>query len=499
MWQKAMDEEYDALEMNGTWNLCELPPGENLVGCRWVFVKKLNEHNEVAKYKARHVAQGCSQEYGRDFEGTYAPVAKTSSIRSILAMAAVEDWELDNMDVDTAFLQSPVTEKIYVKQPKGYEKVGPSGKELVCQLLKSLYGLKQASRNWNKAIDQWLRAYGLQPSTADPCVYVMRFENGDILIVVLYVDDLIIAGNNRMVVDHFKAAIGERFKMKDLGKLRFMLGMEIKRDRVNGIIEVSQSAYIARVLEKFGLADSKPVATPAEGILSRLTAEDGGKVDREYMSLVGSLLYAAMVTRPDIAYAVQALGRHLNSSGPEHWVAAKRVLRYLKGTHDIGIKYGRGDLELYGYCDADWAGDKDTRRSTTAYVFMMAGACVSWASKLQPTVAVSSAEAEYMAASAAVQEAIYMRRLLGDIGYQQEQPTVIYEDNQGCIALSENPVEHKRTKHIDIRYHFTRERVESGDVVLEYVTTEDQLADLMTKPLMKHRVTNLRERVMGYK
>jgi hypothetical protein len=261
-----------------------------------------------------------------------------------------------------------------------------------------------------------------------------------------------------------------------------------------------QSAYVDQMLVRFGMAECKSVATPAEGVLSRVKPEDGASADGEYMSMVGSLLYAATMTRPDIAYAVQALGRHMRASGPEHVTAAKRVMRYLQGTREMGIQFGPtevSELELEGYCDSDWGSDLDTRRSTTGYVFMMGGGAVSWGSKLQPTVALSSSEAEYMAASAAVQEAVYMRSLLGDLDMVQAEATKIYEDNQGCIALSENPVMHRRTKHIDIRFHFIRERVESGQVKLCYVPTGQQLADLLTKPLGRQQVTRLRERLMG--
>lgn len=498
-WIKAADAEHEALVKQKTWFLVKKPPGANVIGVKWVFKTKLDEHGKVARYKARLVAQGYSQEPGRDYFETYAPVAKLSSIRAVLAICAVENWHIHNMDVDTAFLQSPVYEEIYVKQPKGYEIRGANGEELVCRVLKSLYGLKQSPRNWNKVLNEWLQSYELVPLPADPCVFIFVTDEGT-LIIIIYVDDLIIAGSCQRLIDEFKAAISARFNMKDLGPLVWMLGMQIVRDRLKRTIVISQTAYIDRVVEKFGMSDCKPVATPAEGVLSRETCDGEGSPDGEYMSLVGSLLYAAMVTRPDIAYAVQALGRHLQASGPEHWMAAKRVLRYLKGTRDMGIVYGLTDdsLELHGYCDADWGGDRDTRRSTTAYVFMLAGGAVSWGSKLQPTVALSSAEAEYMAACSAVQEAVYMRRLLSGLGYQGDVPTIIYEDNQGCIALSENPVLHKRTKHIDIRYHFTREKVESGEVVLEYIPTEHQLADLLTKALLRHRVTSLRDQVMGY-
>lgn len=274
----------------------------------------------------------------------------------------------------------------------------------------------------------------------------------------------------------------------------------MRRDRKARTLEMVQPAYLSQMLERFGMQECKPVATPAEGVLTRIKAEDGAVPDGEYMSMVGSLLYAAMMTRPDIAYAVQALGRHMQASGPEHVVAAKRVMRYLQGTRELGIKYGPiepSKLELAGYCDSDWGSDLDTRRSTTGWVFMLGGGAMSWGSKLQPTVALSSSEAEYMAASAAVQEALRLRSLLSSLGMEQHGAIKIYEDNQGCIALSENPVMHRRTKHIDIRYHFIRERVESGEVKLVYVPTEQQLADLLTKPLGRQVVIRLRERMMG--
>ena len=408
------------------------------------------------------------------------------------------------MDVNTAFLNADVEEEIYMRQLEGFEVRGPNGEELVCKLKKSIYGLKQASRNWYHTIDHWMKQYGFQASEADPCVYVKR-EDQEVIVVIIFVDDLIITGSCERIVQDFKAAISKRFSMKDLGALKWILGVEIKRDRSRRRIEMTQKAYINQMLERFGLAECKSVGAPAEGVLTRISAEEGGRPDKLYMSMVGSLLYAAMITRPDITYAVQALGRHLQASGEEHIIAAKRVLRYLQGTKDLGLIYepkgdGTEQPSIFGYSDADWGGDRDTRRSTTGYLFMIeeAGGAVSWGSKLQPTVALSSAEAEYMAACAAVQEAIHLRLLLRDLGFEQKEPTVIFEDNQGCIALSDNPVFHKRTKHIDIRYHFIRERVASGEVELKYVATEHQLADLLTKGLPKPKVIAMRKPILGY-
>jgi hypothetical protein len=278
--------------------------------------------------------------------------------------------------------------------------------------------------------------------------------------------------------------------------------MEVVRDRQRRTLSINQKVYIQKMLERFGMMDCNYVYTPADKVVSRLPAEEQSIDSREFQSMVGSLIYAVVVSRPDIAFIVQNLGHNLQRTGEEHITACKRVFRYLKATMDLGITYGK-DVSLghavVGYCDADYGGDEDTRRSTTAYLFMLGGGAITWASKLQPTVALSSAEAEYMAVSAAVQDAIYLRKLFNDLGFEQREPTVIHEDNQGCIALTENPVMHKRTKHIDIRHHFIRERVEMGEIVLKYVATQDQLADMLTKPLKRPELERLRSVVMGQK
>lgn len=508
-WKQAEDEEYQAHLDNGTWELVVRLPEMHVIGSRWVFKTKLDENGKIVKFKARGVAQGYSQKEGIDFEKVYAPTAKQTTIRTVLSVSAWKDWELENMDVNVAFLNAEVEEEIYMRQLEGYEVYGPNGEEMVCRLKKSIYGLKQASRNWNQTIDKWMKDYGFKASEADPCLYV-KHEEQEVIVVIIWVDDLIIAGSCKRIIQDFKAAISKGFSMKDLGALKWILGVEIKRDRSRRRIEMTQTVYINQMLERFGMAECKPVGAPAEGVLSRITAEDGGRPDKLYMSIVGSLLYASIITRPDITYAVQALGRHMQASGNEHMIAAKRVLRYLQGTKDLGLIYDAGEAGsdngmeqqpcVFGFSDADWGGDLDTRRSTTGYLFMIqeTGGVVSWGSKLQPTVALSSAEAEYMAACAAVQEAVHLRLLMSDLGFEQKEPTVIYEDNQGCIALSDNPIHHRRTKHIDIKYHFIRERVASKEIELKYVPTEYQLADLLTKGLAKPRVVALRNSILGY-
>ena len=503
-WMEAMKREYNSLMENKTWELVQRPKGVNIVGSRWVYTMKRNDAGVPVKPKARFVAKGFSQQFGFDFFETWSPVTRLPSIRCVLSLAAMFDWDCENMDVDTAFLNAPISETIFVEQPEGFVESGPKGEPLVCKMNKSLYGLKQSPRNWNHVIDEWFKEYGFSVSEVDPCLYVKRSEPGrgrsetSILIVLLWVDDLIICGNSSEDIAEFKKAISGRFNMKDLGALSSILGMKIMRDREARTLEITQTAYVEKVLERFQMDECKPVGTPAEGSLTR--NKEAGP-DREYMSLVGSLLYAAMVSRPDIAYAVQALGRHLQGTTDEHFVAAKRVLRYLQGTKELGLKYGAmtaGKPIVMGYADADWASDKDTRRSVTGYLFMLNGSAISWASKLQPTVALSSSESEYMAACYAAQEAIHLRRLMGNLGFTQKEPTIIYEDNMGCIGMSENPIMHQRSKHIDIRFHFLRETVVNGQVLLTFIPTMQQLADLLTKALPKARTQLLRGQVLGY-
>ena len=503
--KKAKDAEYQAHMKNGTWELTPLPKGERCISSGWVETDKRDQNGVIVRRKARFIAKGYSQEFGYDYLHTYAPVASITTIRLVLALACILDLELDNMDVETAYLQSDLEEKVYVKQPIGYEQYGSNGEELVCRLRKSLYGLKQSGRNWHKKIDGWFRGYGFHPSSADPCLYVKFGSSGEMLVIVLYVDDLIIASNSRTMADKFKQAISREFSMKDLKELDWILGMAIKRNREKRVMEISQTAYIDMVLKKFGMAGCKPVLTPMEGTLTKMDGKDV-KPDSEYMKLVGSLLYAALVTRPDIAFAVQSLGKHLQGSNEEHWIAAKRVLRYLKGTSEVGLKYtgnSTGSFTLVGFADADYAGDKDNRRSTSGYTFTLSHGddvnTIDWKAKQQDVVALSSAESELISACSATQSAVYIRQLLMDLGFKQDEPTVIMEDNQACIAMGNNPITHKRTKHIDVRYHFVREKVESKEVELVYIPTQHQLADILTKPLSNIRLAMIRNRMMGYK
>jgi transposase InsO family protein len=493
-WEQAARDEYSSLMKNKTWRLVDLPQGRKVIGCKWVFKVKRNALGEVDRYKARLVAKGYSQSQGIDYNETFAPVAKFNSIRTLIALAAQYDLELHQMDVKTAFLNGNLEEDIYMEQPEGFAKKGQVRK--VCKLQKSLYGLKQAGRAWYQKIDSTLTTeMGFDRTHSDSCVYVLQ-KDGILIIMAIYVDDLIILANDLPALEKLKTDLAERFEMKDLGEAQFCLGIQIVRDRARKTISINQSVYIEGILKKFGMAECKPIGTPLDAntkITSSMSPESDQELEKmkgtPYQQAIGSLMYAMLGTRPDIAYAVGALSRYNSNPGQGHWQAVKRIFRYLKGTTGQSLQYKADNKQLVGYCDADWGGDHDDRKSTTGYVFVLAGGAVSWASKKQPTVALSTTEAEYMATTQATKEAIWLQRLLGEVGFRTcaQSPMTIFSDNQSSVALTKNSVYHARTKHIDIQHHFVRERVENQEIAVMFCRTEDMVADVLTKGLAREK------------
>lgn len=482
-WREAMNAEIDSIRKNNVYSVTELQEGRKAIGCKWVFKIKKDGNGNVERYKARLVAKGYSQKAGIDFNETYAPVAKFNSIRLILAIAASKSFVVHQMDVKTAFLNGDLDEDIYMEQPDGM--IGEGEEKLVWKLHKSLYGLKQAPRVWYMKLDTFLKNIGFTRCERDYSVYA---EKGTGVILAVYVDDLIIVGVERDVIE-VKEKLASEFEMSDLGEAHWLLGMKIEIDKSG--IWISQGQYIQDVLRKFGMMECKPVGTPMEGKLlkNQVADETKEKLDVPYRQAVGSLMYAMVGTRPDIAVAVSSVSRFLENPEQEHWIAVKRIMRYLRGTLNYGLKYKAGmDIDLVGYCDADWAGDVQTRKSTTGYLFMLSDCCVTWNCRRQPTVALSSTEAEYMATCAAGREVMWLRGLLEEVGFAQKQ-TTLFADNQSCILLAKNPVHHSRTKHIDVQHHYIRNLVEENIVDLKFVGTNDNVADVLTKPLtaVKHR------------
>ena len=489
-WIAAMDSEMSSHRKANTFERVRLPKGRKAIGSKWVYKTKRGPNGEIVKYKARLVAKGCSQRYGVDYEETYAPVARFPSIRAILALAAHHDWELHQMDVKSAYLNGDLEEDIYMQQPEGYAVEGED--DLVCKLNKSLYGLKQAGRTWHIKIDIALKRLDFTALDADQCVYIRR-QDAVITIIALYVDDLLIACSCLTTLRELKVQLTAQFDMEDLGEASFILGIDIHRDRPRRTISIGQSAYVHSLLQRHGMSECKPVSTPMERGFKVATAAPPADYQaaagdiRDYQAIIGGLIFATTCTRPDIAFAVNTLAQFASNPSPVHVQAVKRVLRYLRGTADRRVTYvGAGATdsqpELVGYCDADWGGGRGYC-SVTGYAFMLAGGAISWQSKKQKTVALSTVEAEYMATTQATKEAIWWRAFLTGLGHDMSHSTVIHSDSQGSIALAHNPEHHARTKHIDIQHHFIRQHVADKTIALRFVGTEGMIADVFTKAL----------------
>lgn len=487
-WIEAMDNEIASIRANHTWDLTYLPHGRKPIGAKWVYKIKRDETGNVLAFKARLVAKGFVQKKGIDYWETFAPVAKMTSIRVIFAIAAHEGWDIQQMDVNSAYLKGEIDTDLYMAQPQGYvDKDFPSK---VCKLLKGLYGLKQAGRLWNATLSNFFVKLKFKRTNSDSCVYIGQFDKG-ICILCVYVDDMIITGPTP-VINHIKQQIAAQFDVKDLGTVKHLLGLQVKLEKHH--IRISQSTYTSKLIEDMCMMDAKPSAVPAVGgiDLDSDTPEGVNMVSStHYRYLIGKLMYAMVSTRPDIAFATGFLGKYARNPDERHLDAAKVAIKYLVGTKNAYIEYKQSSnpLKIEGYCDSDYAGDLQSRKSTSGYVFMLNGAPISWSSKRQGCVATSSTEAEYMAASHAAKEAIWLRRLMGELGYPQKDPTIIHEDSTGCIGMSKNPIHHSKTKHIDVQYHFIRERVEKGEVILQKITSQDQIADAFTKPLDRVKFT----------
>ena len=500
-WKKATDSEFSALIENGTWELVPPPEDKNIVGSRWVFKVKRKADGSVEKFKARLVAQGYSQTEGIDYNEVFSPVVRNTSIRSLLALANILDWEIHQMDVTTAFLQGDLTDEIYMKQPEGYR--SRENPDYVCKLKKSLYGLKQSARCWNSTLDSFLKSSGYKQVGADSCLYMksVKLQNDKINFVILsiHVDDILWFSNDVIMLEEEKVAIGNKFKVEDLGEVSHILGMLIKRDRDSRTLTISQSKYLEGVLKRFNMEECKPVSTPLEPgkQFHELSDNERPANIHEYQKIIGCLTYVTTATRPDLAAAVGILSKYMTKPSQEHWKGVKRILRYIKGTLNFGITFQAKDQTciLTGYSDADWANDTETRRSRSGYVFQINGCTISWCSKKQSCVSRSSTEAEYMALSLATQEAIWLRRLLENIGVKQKESTVMCEDNQAAIQLSRNPKFHNRTKHIDVAFHFVREKVQDKSIHVVYCRTDEMLADILTKGLPRQTFEKLRKQL----
>ena len=477
-WLRAMKEEMKSIKNNETYILTELPPGKRLIQCRWVFRIKRNLDGTIDRYKARLVAKGFSQKPGIDYFETFSPVARYDTIRAVLSISTAYKMDLIQFDIKTAFLYGELNEEIYMVQPPGFE----DGTNRVLRLKKGLYGLKQSPRQWNQKVNDFFKSQNYHQCEADKCAFV-NFENG-LTICVIYVDDGLIASDNQQQLTKLIDNLKSQFEVK-VHRPQVFVGMEIHQSDDKSTIKIKQSTYVKELLKRFGMDQCKPISTPGDTNIKLSSSNEIPDTQFPYQEAIGALLYLSIISRPDITFMVNKLSQFNCCYQENHWKAIKRIFRYLQGTLNIGIIYSSSssNLNLIGFCDADYAADVDTRKSTSGFLVNLGGSPVSWSSRLQKSVATSTTEAEYIAIADCVKDIIWYKQLMKELKIPIKSTTKIMSDNQGAIKLTKNSVFHKRTKHIDVRYHFIRDHQEKGEIQLHFIPTDKQPADMLTKCL----------------
>lgn len=464
-WFAAMDVEMALHEKKGTWELQKPPPGANVMASKWVYIVKTDGDGDWLRDKARLVGKGFTQIHGIDYQDTWAAVPRLESIRMTAAIAAAKDLHLWQIDFEAAYLNSTTTEDIWMEQPRGYEVAGKE--DWACKLKKSIYGTMQGGHDWAETLAATYNELGYSTSKADPCVRVKTSPDGAYTLTDTYTDDVWGASSSVAEAEARKAEIGTKWDIKDVGDTHRLLGMRVDQDLIAGTVTLSQRAYFEKVLEDFDLQDVKLRTTPLP---------------------VGTSLDASMspkpATRPDLSFAVSVLSRFQTNPGIEHWRALLHVLGYIRNTLDLGITYTRdAPLIPVGYADSDYAACHDTRRSTSGHVFTMAGGAVSWSSKRQATVALSTVEAEYISLARAAQQLKWMYSWMAEVGLEQSMPGLLYCDNRGAVDLTKTTKSHSKVKHIDVRHHYIRELVHAGELSVDFIRGNENPADLFTKPL----------------
>lgn len=482
-WQEAIESELQTLNENKTWDFCEKPVSEKAVSSKWVF--KIKNSNGSIKYKARLVARGFEQNDLLDLYDVYAPVANLATFRLFVAFATKLNLPIYQMDVTGAFLYGSIDEVVYLQLPEG----AYSGDNNIVKLNKSLYGLKKSPKYWNDKFNSVIMRQGFVRSQSDTCLYMKHTNSGNTY-VLLYVDDLLIFGNNENEISDLKSLLNSEFKMKDLGLVSNFLGIQVEQCLKNKVTKLSQKHYLESVLHNFGMYNCKTMSTPMDLNFNVKILEENcnsvidKNIENKCRKIIGKLSYAALGTRPDICVAVSILSRYQNKANKMLLMALKRVLRYIKSTINYSLIYKCNNDMLIGYCDANWGGDLKNRRSTTGFCFMFANCLISWCSKRQASVSLSSTESEYIAISMAAADACWLINLLYDFKIEKVCPVVMFSDNQSAIMVANTDCV-KRLKHIDIRFHYIKELIRRGKLVLKYIKTEDQIADMFTKALNK--------------
>ena len=495
-WKKAIEAELKNLKTNKTYKIVSKPQGANLVRPKWNFKKKVAADGSIEKYKARLVAKGFTQKWSVDYFETFAPVASHTTTRIFLAIATQLGTTTTQIDVKGAFLISKLDERIYLDIPEGFNLLEQHKPGQCLQLLKSLYGLKQAGRNWYLLLHKWLtKEMGYIESKVDQCLFTDATKSSFILI---YVDDLLATFKEPHDEQDFKAKLHKKFPIGVYEDANWHLGINVQQ--LNGRLLLKQRPSIEAAVRRYGQENAHCTLTPttSQHLEPKCPNEECLPESTPYRGIVGSTLYISGMTRPDISLAVNQVSRYVNEPTARHWNAAKRIVRYLKGTPDLCIEYKKqSQVTLEGYCDADFANDLEHRRSVTGYIFLMNGGPISWKSKLQRHTTISTCEAELEALFIATKEALYLRKLLLNFGVNlTNTPTVLHCDNKSAITVAHNPSNGRRTKHLSVKYHFLKDCIENKHIKLQYISSEENISDLLTKPMTGNRFVKLRDEIV---
>ncbi|UYV85032.1 hypothetical protein LAZ67_X004343 [Cordylochernes scorpioides] len=497
-WIEAIEEERESLERHDVWQLQELPKGIKPLKCRWVLNKKINAVDGTTRYKARLVAKGFTQRRGIDYNEVYTPVSSFETIRLLTAIATEKDWFIDQFDVKSAYLHGTLNETIYMEQPECFKK--PGEENLFCKLKKSIYGLKQSGRCWNKFLNKQLHEIGFQRNPIDPSIYEVELEEGRIILSI-YVDDIFAISENQAARNKCRELLNSSFEVKYLGPISHMLGVSFKKSE-DGSMTLSQSNYIEELLQRFRLQDAKGISTPMETNLDLSVRKNGNSNERfPYRERIGGLSYLSQRTRPDIAYAVGILSRYCDNYTRKHWEAGKRVLRYLKSTKDFGITYRSTGKPLIAFSNASWASDIVDRKGVSGHLIILAGAPIIWRSTKQTVTALSTMESEYIALSSAVKDITWVRNLMEQLKMSSLicGETKVFCDNQAAISHAENYIDKSKTRHFAVKYHFVREKISEEAIELFYTPSAENPADFLTKPLARSQHEKYCRALMDYR
>lgn len=485
-WTQAMVEELNAIEDNDTWELVNLPYGRKAIGSKWIYKVKKNIDGTVERRKARLVAQGFSQKFGVDYDEVFAPVARTTTMRLLLSVAGINGYDVKHYDIKTAFLNGKLDDEIYMKQPPGFGKG-----DKVYRLKKSLYGLKQAAKVWNETLNDSLMRNGFRRSDIDKCLYMFT-SGGVTMMILIHVDDLLVIGNNQKVLKEKMEKIGRDFELKNLGDVSSYLGIEVTRDKEGNFL-ISQQQYIQKIIEASGMTDAKESRFPVDTGYYKLDGKLLPSND-EYRKLIGMLLFLTTQTRPDIAASVAILSQKVTQPRDTDLNEARRIVRYLKGTKDLKLRLSSSKQKnsFYAYSDANWAEDREDRKSNSGFYCSINGGAISWSCRKQNLVATSSTEAEFVALSETCREVVWLKKLAKELSIIVPEPVTVYTDSQSSMEMVENEKFSNRTKHIDTKFHYVKDAAMNRDIILEYVKTDENVADMLTKPLGSIKIEALR-------